>query len=41
MIRLCAFSDEAGSSLNEQIIALKRNNLVHPARLSDIFHQQK
>jgi sugar phosphate isomerase/epimerase len=27
MIRLCAFSDEAGSSLKEQIIALKRNNI--------------
>ena len=27
MIRLCAFSDEAGSSLNEQILALKRNNI--------------
>ena len=27
MIRLCAFSDEAGSSLNEQIEALKRNNI--------------
>ena len=27
MIRLCAFSDEAGSSLTEQIAALKRNNI--------------
>ena len=27
MIRLCAFSDEAGSSLKEQIDALKRNNI--------------
>lgn len=27
MIRLCAFSDEAGSSLEEQILALKRNNI--------------
>lgn len=27
MIRLCAFSDEAGSSLKEQIEALKRNNI--------------
>ena len=27
MIRLCAFSDEAGSSLQEQIAALKRNNI--------------
>jgi sugar phosphate isomerase/epimerase len=27
MIRLCAFSDEAGSSLQEQIDALKRNNI--------------
>ena len=27
MIRLCAFSDEAGSSLEEQIFALKRNNI--------------
>jgi sugar phosphate isomerase/epimerase len=27
MIKLCAFSDEAGSSLNEQITALKRNNI--------------
>lgn len=27
MIRLCAFSDEAGSSLAEQIDALKRNNI--------------
>ena len=27
MIRLCAFSDEAGSSLSEQIAALKRNNI--------------
>ena len=27
MIRLCAFSDEAGSSLEEQIAALKRNNI--------------
>ena len=27
MIKLCAFSDEAGSSLDEQIGALKRNNI--------------
>ena len=27
MIKLCAFSDEAGSSLNKQIEALKRNNI--------------
>jgi sugar phosphate isomerase/epimerase len=27
MIKLCAFSDEAGSSLNEQITALKRNSI--------------
>ena len=27
MIKLCAFSDVAGSSLNEQIAALKRNNI--------------
>ena len=27
MIKLCAFSDEAGSSLDEQIAALKRNNI--------------
>lgn len=27
MIKLCAFSDEAGNSLDEQIIALKRNNI--------------
>lgn len=27
MIKLCAFSDEAGSSLKEQIDALKRNNI--------------
>ena len=27
MIKLCAFSDEAGNSLNEQITALKRNNI--------------
>ena len=27
MIRLCAFSDEAGNSLKEQIDALKRNSI--------------
>jgi sugar phosphate isomerase/epimerase len=27
MIRLCAFSDEAGNSLKEQIEALKRNSI--------------
>ena len=27
MIRLCAFSDEAGNSLKEQVEALKRNNI--------------
>lgn len=27
MIKLCAFADEAGKSLQEQIEALKRNNI--------------
>ena len=27
MIKLCAFSDESGSSLNEQILAMKRNGI--------------
>ena len=29
MIKLCAFSDEAGSSIQEQITALKRNGISY------------
>ena len=29
MIKLCAFADEAGNSLDEQIAALKRNNIPY------------
>ena len=35
MIKLCAFADESGSSLQEQIDALKRNN-IHYLELRNV-----